>query len=237
MRDDLYLCPPFTPMRSVLTEAESGTYKLEAFDVSQQDADRFNIGARRGSMIYPGSYMRLMQKNTSYEGRGKGQMIMSDTPFERFTNAEFVYHANGNVLIAGLGMGMILIPLMANPAVKSITVVEKDAYLIDFILPQLRAYYRQNAYLRDQWGKLGMGVWPIVHSDIFQWMPREKTTLFDTIYFDIWPTVNADNYEEMKRLHRRFAKRLNRENPRAFMDSWQRDEVKRQMREQRIYGW
>jgi hypothetical protein len=68
-------------------------------------------------------YVRLVKK-------GEGVM-MSDTPMERNTNYHILDKANGDVLIFGLGIGLIILPLLRKENVKSITVVELYQDLID----------------------------------------------------------------------------------------------------------
>ena len=54
---------------------------------------------RPGEYVPPGRYARLFVNGT---------MFMSDTPMERNTNYAVVRNAHGNVLIAGLGIGLRL---------------------------------------------------------------------------------------------------------------------------------
>jgi len=66
----------------------------------------------------------------------------------------------------------------------------------------------------------------IICGDIFKWYPL-KGIKYDVIYFDIWNNICGDNYEDMKKLNRRFAKRLNRDNPECWMSSWRHAEHKK----------
>jgi hypothetical protein len=69
----------------------------------------------------PGTYACL---------RVNGRLMMSDTRMEHYTNYKVVREARGNVLIAGLGLGMILHPILAKKEVLSVTVIEKYADVI-----------------------------------------------------------------------------------------------------------
>ena len=122
--------------------------------------------------------------------------------------------AAGNVLIAGLGIGMLLTLLPSKPSVTRITVLEKSKTLIDLVGP-----YYDNPMI------------DIVHADVFEWETTEK---FDTIYFDIWSDISSDNYEATKALHKKYRRNLNRTNPCRYMGSWLRDEVRRMHRRDRI---
>ena len=148
--------------------------------------------------VPPGQYAQL---------RVNGTIMMSDTRMERHTNAEFTYKANGRVLVAGLGLGLILFAIADKPNVERIVVVEKSQDVIDLIGPTLRAKFDDRL--------------EIICADIFDWKP-EKGTRFDTIYFDIWPRACTDNLEEMNRLHRRFRTYLCSD---GWMDSWRRKEL------------
>lgn len=167
-------------------------------------------------------YKRLVLK-------GEGVM-MSDTPMERNTNYEFLHKANGDVIVFGLGLGLIILPLLSDPEIKSIKVVELDQSLINLISPILKQYDKKN--------KLS-----IVQGDCFKYVP-EKGSKFDTVYFDIWLSITDDNYEEQKKLERGFRKFLNKDNPNKFMDSWMKSYYKNERTKERRsqnsyykYGW
>lgn len=150
----------------------------------------------------PGTLVHLKNKY--------GTIMMADSEMEHRTNKPFLWKANGNVLIGGLGLGMILLAVQAKEEVNSVTIVEIHQEIIDLVASQLPLN-----------GKV-----EVVHGDIFEWYPP-KGIKYDTIYFDIWDNICGDNYEEMKKLHRRFARRLNRDNPNCWMSCWRHKETKR----------
>jgi len=96
---------------------------------------------------------------------------MSDMPMEQHSNLEFIQKAHGNVLIAGLGIGLIIIAIQNNPEIKSITIVEKYQEIIDLVFPFLPIKKECK----------------VVCEDIFNYIPEKK---FNTIYFDIWNDIN-----------------------------------------------
>lgn len=192
----------FVPMIDVLPEAANGDLRIEHFDVSDHESRMSAF--RSGEWVPPGRYARLM--------RGKA-VVMSDTRFEHRTNYGVVGAANGNVLIAGLGMGMILIPILRNPAVRSVTVVEIDERVIALVLPALQAYLKP-----AQRAKL-----TVVQGDISDWKPSTKGRQFDTMYFDIWGDQSTDCLEEMAVLRRRFAPFLVRG---GWSSCWRQDELR-----------
>lgn len=207
---------PFIDMVQVLQPGESEHYVLEHFTVSKADADFHNLRALwqargRASTIKPGDYCRLKEK------AHWGDVVMSDTPYERITNVSAVNRAHGRMLIGGLGLGMILIPIAAKANVVQIDVIEKSPEVIGLVYPQLCRW----------WESHGSPATPlrvnVIEADMFEYKPAPGV-LYDSIYFDIWPNVCSDNYHDMKRLHRSWGRRLNRKgNSLAWMDSWERD--------------
>ena len=151
--------------------------------------------------VEPGVYVQL------HVG---GQLMMSDTQMEKTSNYEIVRQARGDVLIAGLGIGLILVPILANPEVTSVTVVEKYEGVIELVGSSLKELS-------------GSEKLKIVHADILEWNPP-KGQKWDVLYFDIWPNICEDNLDEMATLHRRFGRR---KKPGGWMDSWQRSRLKR----------
>lgn len=147
-------------------------------------------------------------------------LMMTDADFEHRTNGCVVREAGGDVLIAGLGLGMILTRILAKDTVRTVTVIEKYQDVIYLVAP-----HHSSPKLT------------VIQSDIFEWNPP-KEAKFDTIYFDIWPDLCTDNLEQMTKLHRRFRKHLR---DGGWMDSWCREhlryEKRREQREERRWRW
>lgn len=162
-------------------------------------------------VVQPGTYCKLIT------GRG---LEMSDTQMEWRTNLPFLRSANGHVLIAGLGLGFIIVALVNNPQVESITVVELNQDVIDLVAPQV------------EHKKL-----TVVHGDIEQYRDNLKGRKFDAIYFDIWPDICTDNIPQMNRLHRMYRPFLNHENPKHYIGSWTREILLERRRYERRMGW
>lgn len=191
-------------------ESAEGRFKTEyivmdkAFVRREQMRASFNPGgAYELHDLEPGTYVKLVDTKTN-------SLLMSDTPMELRTNREFIEKAHGQVLIGGLGLGIVLLAIQDKPEVKRVVVVEKYHKLVDFILSQIPYNTKVFVYV----------------DDIFSF-ELNTGTKFDTIYFDIWNAVCGDFYPETKTLHKRFRKYLNRkENPNAWMDSWRREDFK-----------
>ena len=194
----------FTPMIEILPESqETENFMLEHFEVPEDQGIGTLLGGR---YVTPGKYVRLRRKS----GWGRGP-VMSDTPDERYSNGEIVREAEGDVLIGGFGIGMILVPILKNPKVKSVTVIEISNEVPPMVIP----------YLPNK-KKL-----TVIYADVMEWKPP-KGKKWDVIYFDIWDNICSDNLEEIRVLHRRFARRKTK-----FMNSWMKEECQRLKRENR----
>lgn len=184
-------------MTEHLKPAQSGDFSLVHCIVEPD-----NFGAIiRG--IPPGTYINLRQGET---------IVMSDTPMEKRTNREFVLRAFGDVLIGGLGIGLILLAIQDKPQVKSITVIEKNKDVIDIVASQLP--------LSDKV--------KIIHDDVYTYKPEPRQR-FDIIYLDIWNWINSDIWEkEMKPLKFKYRKYLKskKENDARGVFCWAEYEAK-----------
>ncbi len=200
-RDVSLAMATFPSMVDIVPEGQVGLARVEHFEINQHRSD---MSMLRGSIDYvlPGKYACL---------KISGGLVMSDTRMERMTNGTVVYRARGHVLIAGLGLGMILHPILAKPEVTRVTVLEKHQDVIDLVTPTIP----------DPTGKL-----EILQADVFAWKPPAGTK-FDVQYFDIWPGMNIEYLAEMARLHRRYA-RYKAEG--AWVGSWCREILKDQKR-------
>lgn len=123
-----------------------------------------------------------------------GHAIMTDAEFERGTNT-VIFEAKGDALVAGLGIGLILDPLLAQ--CDSVTVVERSPDVIGLVGPHFPKCR-------------------IVQGDIHEWEP-DKGAKYDFIYFDIWGDFNADMVNEADQLEAKFRKRLRKG---GLMRSW-----------------
>lgn len=182
----------YKDMTEVLLEKEQNGWKLEKFEVKNDDL----LYAFR-SGVDPGNYIRLMHD---------GKLVMSDTDMEKRTNAEFCSKAHGDVLIGGLGIGLIVLAIQDKPEVNSITILEYNQDVIDLVATQLPLNNKVK----------------IVNADVFIWKP-DKGIRYDTIYMDIWPLISKEIYQkEMRVLKKKFARYLKSKdlNPNRFNKCW-----------------
>lgn len=187
----------FDKLHERIPEGQRSNVKIQHFEMTKTDSI-YTMMSHYAGLMYcpPGKYVRLLIGDT---------IVMSNSRMEQNSNWEVVNVAHGNVLLAGLGLGMIVIPIVEKANVKSVTVIEANQDVIDLVLPHV------------QHEKLS-----VVCADIFDWRPV-KGTLYDSIYFDIWSEISEDNLQQMRKLHYRFKYYLNRTNQNRYMESWQRD--------------
>ncbi len=187
-----------------LKSGESGEWKLKRFTVTPQGAKMHNLGEifnGRGRFILAGEYWGLFRN---------GNVIMSNTPAEIADHRKFIREASGKVLVGGLGLGMVLKYLLDKKSVTKVTVVEKSSDVIKLVA---------SSYTDDPRVE-------IVNADIFEYKPTER---YDCAWFDIWDDISGDEYPEMKKLHRRYARYV------GWSDSWLRKNSRRLYKENAKY--
>jgi hypothetical protein len=183
-------------------EGESGPWQVRRFTVTDEGARWHNIrcmisgGAGAGRGIIPGKYTRLDRN---------GEVIMSDTPAEKRDHYTAVSMAEGEVLINGLGIGMVLNACARKPEVTKVTVVEASADVIALCASHYRRKYKRRV--------------EIIHDDALAFTPPKGVT-YGMVWHDIWDSISEDNLPQMKTLHRRYGKRA------IWQGSWARELIK-----------
>lgn len=152
----------YQEMYKILKPCETGSYKLESFQIDDK-----NFRAKIQG-ISPGKYIRLMHR---------GELLMSDTDMEKKTNQEFVINAHGDVLIGGLGIALILMAIQDKEDVRTITVLEKSKEIIQMVEEQLELNEKVKIIEADvfEWRPSGqdlfntiyMDIWPHINEDIY----------------------------------------------------------------------
>ena len=193
-----------TSFTTDIPEGVVGIAQIERFTISKAQAGIENIKNPR-QRIRAGEYVRLLIK---------GSLVMANTPRERRTCMTVMLEAWGDVLIFGLGLGLILPPILANKDVHSVTVVELYEDVIDLVGPHV------------QHPKL-----TIFRGDACSWEPPNGEK-YDYIFFDIWDAICGDYYEETKTLHKRIRK-FRRKGGETH--SWCREKMRRLDKESACY--
>ena len=170
-------------MVDLIPEGECGSAKIEHFSISPKEAGltalRAALNGHPTSVVPPGRYTRLLVD---------GKVVMSDTPMEKSSNTRLIEMARGHVLIGGLGLGMVIWPLLAKkPALHSLAILEINPDVISLVGRHLPGGSRIE----------------IIQADVFKWRPSRMMPKFNTIYFDIWPDICLSNIVESNKLHSR----------------------------------
>jgi len=162
-------------------EGRKGRYAVERFVVTEEGARMFNIFGAEGRLIYPGTYTRLVK-----DGR---EAIMSDTPAEITEHMEPIERATGNVLIHGLGLGVVANACLMKPEVSKVTVVELEQDVIDLVAPHYQLVYGNRL--------------DVVCADAFEYEPPNGTR-FNVVWSDIWPQIRPENWNDIQRLKKKY---------------------------------
>lgn len=179
----------YKDMAEILRDGKVGDFELSHYEIGENDWCAMLHG------IPSGKFVRLIHR---------GEVVMSNTDMEKRTNSSFVINAHGNVLIGGLGIGLILLSIQDKEEVKQTTVVEKNMEVIELVGGQLPLNSKVH----------------IVHDDVFEYKPLFK---YNTIYMDIWNYINSDVYQrEMKPLISRYRRYLvpKSEDENRYIDCW-----------------
>ncbi len=151
-------------------------WKLEKKTITKGTiVENFDVMGRRIKEMYKEDFpIEVLSKN--------GVVWMSDSKMERDTNRDFIQNARGDVLIAGLGMAWTIGQIQNKEEVTSITVVELDDSLIEFI--------KKEKDLNDKV--------KIIHQDIWKFLDEQRgQTTYDIIWLDIWEYICGDNLVDM----------------------------------------
>lgn len=194
-----------------------GCAKLVKFELDEKASNatrwRALVNGFMGEYCSPGKYVKLYID---------GEFMMSDTNMEKGSNREVVDRAYGDVLLVGLGIGLLLHNLrqkIQEGVVRSVTVYEKEQDVINLVAP----YYRDLPNLK------------IVCRDIMEYRPPKKEK-YDTIYFDIWPTIDyGRNLPEIRMLHNRW--KYHKRDRDSYMNSWMKEFMQKRRAYDNKYGW
>lgn len=192
------LAEQIAPYKVELEPGRSGDWVVEHFTVPEEPDMEALRCWRDGRPVPPGRYTRL--------GNPRETCFMTDTPAEMNDARELLWHAHGDILITGLGIGMVPRLLlredlrctlaMTTYPVTSVTIVELEQDVINLVAPALRGDERLE----------------IVCADAFEWKPPEGRR-FDWAWHDIWPAApGPDEREDIKRLRSHYGRYMKRGN-------------------------
>ena len=176
-------------------EGTSGVWKVERYTLTADDLMIPNMRL----MLEPGMSRRVMDPGNYTRLTRRNHIVMTDTPAEFYENYEPVLRAKGDVLLNGLGLGVVLAALLNKLDVNDITVIEKSKDVLDLVSPHYQCSRVQ-----------------FIHADARKWRPV-KGKRFSVVWHDIWNDICGDNLEEMKALHRSYGRRCD------WQGSWSRE--------------
>ncbi len=147
------------PPRGHRGRARLGRWRVGADEAAEALAmqERWSPGAE-GHPLPAGEYSVLLVDD---------EFSMSDAPFVLRNYAVFLEEAAGDVLLTGLGLGCLVRGLLARPAVRTVTVLELHAEVLELIGPHHRHPHLE-----------------LVHADALAWRPPPGRT-WDVAMLDI----------------------------------------------------
>jgi len=181
-------------------EGRSGDWAIEQFTISEKEAKFANAQSMFcGVRTYyrPGTYTRLIGKAPDFVNP-----MMSDTPDEILDHLSVIQEARGQILVNGLGLGMVLQAMLRKTEVEHVTVIEESPDIIALVEPHYRKMFGDK--------------FTIIQADAFTWEPP-KGKRYDVVWHDIWENICMDNLQQMAKLHRKYGKRCN------WQGSWKRE--------------
>lgn len=174
-------------------EGQSGSWAVERFSINVAEASLHQLRSflngigRRG--VLPGTYTRLVH-HTNFGIT----VVMSDTPAEILDHLEVIGRATGQVLLNGLGLGVVLRACLLKDKVEHVTVIEVAPEVVELVEPHWRSQFGDRF---------------TVHiADALTWEPP-KGVRYDVIWHDIFESICSDNMPVMTQLKRRYGKRCN----------------------------
>lgn len=186
-------------MHKVLPPGERRTAKIDYKEARPGELAVDNLQAalsdRPDRICPPGTYTRLLTKRVPEDPENSEWCVMmTDAPYEIRSSMEFIENARGSVLVAGLGLGATLLPVLRKKKVTTVTVLEKNPDVISLV----------EKHIRRRAGKKQLN---IIQADAHTWTAG-KGWLWDTIWLDIWPDVSAGNLVDMRVLRKKFSRWL-----------------------------
>jgi hypothetical protein len=155
---DIYPCT----MSKLLKQGQVGKFAIEKVTISKgtvvdgYDRHRGKIDQINCNFDY--TVVKLTENGNTW---------MSDNPFEVESSMGAVENARGDVLIGGLGIGML--PTLMKDKVDRIDIVELNQEVIDLVFHQVATEKMK-----------------IIHGDVIQYL-KSTEKRYDFICVDIWP--------------------------------------------------
>jgi hypothetical protein len=136
-------------------------------------------------------YQKLTENWVLYHVRDDQAVTwMSITPMELESQSHHALAAHGDVLVGGLGMGVLAYNVAQKANVRTVTVIERDPDIVEIM---------QIALDWPHWSKVR-----VVQGDAFA-TTEAALGQYDVALFDIWPMVGDSNLrQDLQRLAQRY---------------------------------
>jgi hypothetical protein len=195
-------------------EGQVGEWSIKHVTVDEEDEKRGRMFAcnpsSMGRCVRAGVYTMLYHN---------GELWMSDTSDEIRDHLAPIHEtkrAGGNVLINGLGIGVVTDAIASLENVTKVTVIENSPEVIELVGPTM---------LKKHGDKL-----EIIEADSYDFKPP-KGERYTVVWHDIWLHLCTDNLDEMAKLHRKYGRRTD------WQGSWGKELLRYRRQQDRSQGW
>lgn len=164
-------------------------------------------GEKKWAVIPAGNYTQLWRLTLKdLNANPPGELVMQDTPDELKTHLNFMLRSHGDVLITGLGLGCVARGCLANPRVRSVTVLEQDRGVLELVRPYMPPAIR------------------IIHLNAMSWAEvlhsQPLTQTYDCAWHDLWSDPDDEQAKHLQLMHSHLIALLCRR-VRHFQGAWQ----------------
>jgi hypothetical protein len=167
-----------TIMSKILAERSVGNFQLGK-KVIKKGTELQMYDRRQGRLYYDALDADfptvILYEKSDFGGKGmqSWDIWMSDAPLEQESTLPAVSLAKGNVLICGLGIGLLPTLIKNKKSVKHIDIVELHTEVIDLVFDQIKTP-KMTVIQADAWKYLA-----------------ETEQKYDFIHVDIWGSITA----------------------------------------------
>ena len=208
---NLFKGDPFPSMVDLIPKGSSGDWRIAHFEITERGAFALKLrdacNKHRNSQVYTpaGKYAKLVQLLPHRSAPLVHVVpVMSDTMMERKMMLEAYKHAHGEILLVGLGLGMLAQAVALKRNVRLVHVLEKSQDVVNLTLRYLHTKLMVQVGNAFTYKRCGMK--------------------YDMIYLDIWRGICADNLPEIRSLKKRFKPYL-RDTDKSWIGAWSEKEL------------